>query len=101
MEFLTESMTHIPEILSAVVMVLGSLKGYDMYQRKKHSNGSHDRRSNTFAESDKVFIRDVISDQTEKMGLEMRNDRLELMIGLKEVVQTEGEKTRNAVRMER
>ncbi|KKK70880.1 hypothetical protein LCGC14_2919530, partial [marine sediment metagenome] len=40
-------------------------------------------------------------DQTKEIGSEMKNDRLELMIGFKEMVQSEGEKTRVAVRAER
>ena len=94
------------EIITAVVMVLGGQKGFEVYKRRKHSNGRHDRRSssregNSFADSDKEFIRGCFKDQTKEIGSEMRNDRLELMIGLKEIVQSEGEKTRVAVRAER
>ena len=90
------------EIVTAVVMVLGGLKGFEMYKRKKHANGNgHERRRNSFADSDKDFIRGCFKDQTKEIGSEMRNDRLELMIGLKEIVQSEGEKTRVAVRAER
>ncbi len=94
------------EIITAVVMVLGGQKGFEVYKRRKHSNGRHDRRSssregNSFADSDKEFIRGCFKDQTKEIGSEMRNDRLELMIGLKEMVQSEGEKTRVAVRAER
>ncbi|KKM86272.1 hypothetical protein LCGC14_1280710 [marine sediment metagenome] len=90
------------EIILAVVMVLGGQKGLEVYHRKKHANGNgRERRKNSFADSDKDFIRGCFEDQTEEIGSEMRNDRLELMIGLKEMVQSEGEKTRVAVRAER
>lgn len=90
------------EIILAVVMVLGGQKGLEVYHRKKHANGNgRERRKNSFADSDKDFIRGCFKDQTKEIGSEMRNDRLELMIGLKEMVQSEGEKTRVAVRAER
>ncbi|KKL25696.1 hypothetical protein LCGC14_2402700 [marine sediment metagenome] len=90
------------EIILAVVMVLGGQKGLEVYHRKKHANGNgRERRKNSFADSDKEFIRGCFKDQTKEIGSEMRNDRLELMIGLKEMVQSEGEKTRVAVRAER
>jgi len=38
-EILTTSITHLPEILIAVMTVLGSQKGYEIYRRKRHSNG--------------------------------------------------------------
>jgi hypothetical protein len=94
------------EIITAVAMVLGGQKGYEIYKRKRHSNGRHDRRSgsrenNSFADSDKSFIQGCFEDQTDKMGTLMENDRLKLMIGFKEVVQKEGEKTRSVVRASR
>ena len=98
-----DGLLHLPEILSAVVMVLGGQKGYEIYKRKKHSNSGHDRRNgnNSFAQSDKDFIETCFKNQTNEIGLQTKNDRLELMIGIKEVIQTEGEKTRSVVRAER
>ena len=103
MELLTNSITHLPEILSAVVMVLGGQKGYEVYKRKKYSNGGRDRRngSNSFSQSDKDFIESCFKNQVDGMGLQVKTARLELMIGIKEVIQTEGEKTRVTVRAER
>ena len=99
MQLLTESITHLPEILSAVVIVLGGQKGLEVYHRKKHANGNgKERRSNSFAETDKSFIREIIADQTTKLGLVMKTDRLELVMKLKDVIQDDGEKTREAVR---
>ncbi|KKL14001.1 hypothetical protein LCGC14_2520120 [marine sediment metagenome] len=93
------------EIITAVVMVLGGQKGFEIYKRKRHSNGGHDRRSNpgnnSFADSDKEFIKGCFDSHAEKMGLSMESDRLKLMIGFKEVVRTEGEKTRGVVRSSR
>ena len=103
MELLTNSITHLPEIITAVVMVLSSQKGYEVYKKKKYSNGGRDRRNgnNSFSQSDKDFIEGCFKNQTDGMGLQMKNTRLELMIGIKEVVQAEGEKTRITVRTER
>jgi len=87
------------EIMTAVVMVLGGQKGFEIYKRKRFENGNgKERRRNSFADSDKEFLRECFSNQTKEVGLETRNDRLELMIGLKEIVQTEGEKTRSVIR---
>ena len=87
------------EIMTAVVMVLGGQKGFELYKRKRFANGNgHERRRNSFADSDKEFIRECFSNQTEKMGMTMENDRLKLIMGFKEVVQKEGEKTRSMVR---
>ncbi len=79
------------EIITAVVMVLGGQKGFEIYKRKRHSNGGHDRRSNpgnnSFADSDKEFIKGCFENQT-----------LKLVMELGKVVRTEGEKTRGVVR---
>lgn len=102
MEILTTSITHLPEILIAVMTVLGGQKGFEIYKRKKWSNGGRDRRSsqgsNSFCQSDKDFIAGCFESQTRELGTSMENDRLKLMIGFKEVVQTEGGKTRVVVR---
>ena len=90
------------EIVTAVVAVLGTQKGYEIYKRKKFANGNgHERRRNSFADSDKDFIRGCFDDQTEKMGTATENERLKLIIGLKEIIQQEGEKTRGVVRSSR
>ena len=90
------------EIITAVVMVLGGQKGFEIYRRRKHANGNgQERRRNSFADSDKDFIRGCFEDQTREMGMSMKNDRLELIIGLKEIIQSEGEKTRSVVRSSR
>jgi len=82
------------EIITAVVMVLGGQKGFEIYKRKRHSNGGHDRRSNpgnnSFADSDKEFIKGCFENQT-----------LKLVMELGKVVRTEGEKTRGVVRASR
>ena len=79
------------EIITAVVMVLGGQKGFEIYKRKRHSNGGHDRRSNpgnnSFADSDKEFIKGCFENQT-----------LKLVMELGKVVRTEGEKIRGVVR---
>lgn len=90
------------EIMTAVVMVLGTQKGYEVYKRKKFANGNgHERRRNSFADSDKDFIQGCFETQTKEMGLTMKNDRLELAKEFKEIIQTEGEKTRSTVRSSR
>ncbi len=86
------------EIITAVMMVLGGQKGYEIYKRKRHSNSSHDRRSNSFAQADRDFIQGCFETQTKEMGLTMKSDRLELLMNVKEVVQEEGAKIRVAVR---
>ena len=79
MELLVNSITHLPEILSAVFMVLGGQKGFEIYKRKRYSNGGRDRRSgNSFCTSDKEFIEGCFKDQTREMVLTKKNDRLEL-----------------------
>ena len=103
MEIFTTSIMHLPEILIAVMTVLGGQKGFEIYRRKRYSNGGRDRRSNSgssnsFCQSDKDFIAGCFESQTRELGTSMENDRLKLMIGFKEVVQTEGEKTRVVVR---
>ena len=78
------------EIVTAVVMVLGGQKGLEIYKRKRFANGNggHDRRkSNSFADSDKEFIKGCFENQT-----------LKLVMELGKVVRTEGEKTRGVVR---
>ena len=87
------------EIVTAVVLVLSGQKGFEIYKRKRFANGNgHERRRNSFADSDKEFIRECFGNQTKEMGATMENDRLKLIMGLKEVVQKEGEKTRSVVR---
>ena len=99
MELLVSSLTHLPEIVTAVVMVLGGQRGYEVYKRKRFSNGGHDRRrGNSFAESDKEFIRGCLVDQTRSMKLLLETDRLELVVKLGDVIRDDGEKTRTAVR---
>ncbi|HEC64852.1 MAG TPA: hypothetical protein ENI23_06150 [bacterium] len=103
MEFLTTSITHLPEILVAVMTVLGGQKGYEIYRRKRYSNGGRDRRSgsgnhNSFSKGDKDFIESCFKDQTKELGMSMKNDRLVLVGDLKDFIRTDGESTRTAVR---
>ena len=99
MELLISSITHLPEILSAVVMVLGGQKGYEIYKRKRYSNGGRDRRSgNSFCTSDKEFIEGCFKDQTKEMVLTKKNDRLELVVELGGIIRDEGKDTREAIR---
>ena len=87
------------EIMTAVVMVLGGQKGFEIYKRKRFENGNgKERRRNSFADSDKEFLRECFTDQTEKMGTSMENDRLKLVIKFEEIIRREGEKTRSVVR---
>ncbi len=87
------------EIITAVVLVLSGQKGFEFIKRKRFANGNgHERRRNSFADSDKEFIKGCFENQTKELGKSTENDRLKLMIGFKEVVQTEGEKTRTVVR---
>lgn len=87
------------EILMAVIMVLGGQKGFEIYKRKRFANGNgHERRRNSFADSDKEFIRGCFEDQTKELGMGMKADRLELVMEIGRVVRNEGEKTRSVVR---
>lgn len=84
-------------------MVLSGQKGYEVYKRKRHSNGRHDRRSssergNSLAQADRDFIQECFKDQTREMGLTMKSDRLELVMNVEKAVRSEGEKTRTVVR---
>ncbi len=92
---------HFPEILSAVIMSLGSLKGYEIYQRKKYTNGGkNDRRngSNSFCDSDRKFIQGCFEQQTKELGLVMKTDRLEFASDIKDFIRSDGDSTREAVR---
>ncbi len=91
------------EIVTAVVMVLGGQKGFELYKRKRHSNGGRDRRSNSgnhnsFSQGDKEFIEGCFKTQTKEVGMSMKNDRLELLGELKDFIRSDGESTRTAVR---
>ena len=105
MEILTTSITHLPEILVAVMTVLGGQKGYEIYRRKRHSNGRHDRRSssgnNSFSESDKSFIKGCFENQTKELGKSTETSDLKLVMEFGKVVRNEGEKTRSVVRASR
>ncbi|KKK95104.1 hypothetical protein LCGC14_2676170 [marine sediment metagenome] len=103
MEILMTSITHLPEILLAVMTVLGGQKGYEVYRKKKWSNGGRDRRSsimvnNSFCQSDRDFIKGCFENQTKEMGMAMKNDRLVLIGELKDFIRSDGESTRVAVR---
>ena len=87
------------EIITAVVLVLGGQKGFEIYQRKRFENGnSKERRRNSFADSDKEFLKGCFEDQTKEMGTGMETDRLKLVMSLEKVIRNEGEKTRSVVR---
>ena len=102
MEILTTSLAHLPEILVTVMTLLGGQKGFDLYKRKKYSNGGRDRRSsqnhNSFCQSDRDFIKGCFENQTKEMGMSMKNDRLVLQGELKDFIRSDGESTRVAVR---
>jgi len=99
MEVIAASLSHLPEIVGSVVLVLGGQKGFEVYKRKRFSNGNHDRRKgNSFADSDKDFIRGCLIDQTRALASVMKVDRLELVVDLGDVIRSDGEKTRTAVR---
>ena len=85
------------EIITAVVMVLSGQKGFEVYKKKRFSNGGRDRRSssgNSLAQSDKDFIGSCFKDQTK----DMENDRLKLVMTLSAIVREENGKTRSAMR---
>ena len=85
--------SSLAEIITAVVVVLSGQKGFEVYKRKKHSNGGHDRRSgNSFCQSDKDFIENCFNFLTKK------NDRLELVAQLGGIIRDEGRATREAIR---
>ena len=91
--------SSLAEIITAVVVVLSGQKGFEVYKRKKHSNGGHDRRSgNSFCQSDKDFIENCFKDQTKEMILTKKNDRLELVAQLGGIIRDEGRATREAIR---
>ena len=102
MEIFTTSITHLPEILIAVMSVLGGQKGFELYRKKRYSNGGRDRRSsqnhNSFCQSDKDFISGCFKDQTKEMVLTKKNDRLELVGELGKIIRDEGKDTREAIR---
>ena len=102
MEALLNSITHLPEILSAVVMVLGGQKGFEIYKRKRYSNGGRDRRSsqshNSFCQGDKDFIEGCFKDQTKEMVLTKKIDRLDLVVELGDIIRSEGKDTREVIR---
>jgi len=92
----------IAEIMTAVVAVLGTQKGYEIYRRKRFANGNgKERRRNSFSDSDKVFLQDCFRDQTKELGKNMETDRLKLVMGLEKSIRQEGEKTRGVVRSSR
>jgi len=72
------------EILTAVVVVLGSQKGYDLY-KKKRNGGSNP--GNSFSDNDKEFIKGCFN-----------THRLELVSELKDFIRDDGDSTREAVR---
>ncbi len=94
--------TSLAEIMTAVVMVLGTQKGYEVYKRKRfegrNGGAEPERRRHSLADSDKVFIRGCFEDQTKSMGLVMENDRLKLVKQLEDSMRADGEKTRVVVR---
>ena len=99
MELLATGLTHLPEIVASVMIVLGGQKGYEVYKKKRFANGGHDRRKgNSFAESDKDFIQKCFLDQTRSMASVMKLGRLQLIVELGDVIRDDGDKTRTAVR---
>ena len=91
------------EIVTAVMLVLGGQKGFEIYKRKKHSNGGRDRRSssgnhNSFSASDKEFIENCFKVQTKEMVLTKKSDRLELVANIGDIIRDEGKSMRETVR---
>ena len=103
MEFLTTSITHLPELVITVMTVLGGQKGFEIYKRKRYSNGGNDRRSNSgnhnsFSKSDKEFIEGCFKHQTQESAVGAKINRLELITELGEIIRDEGKSTRETVR---
>lgn len=87
--------TSFGEIVLAIVGVLGTQKGYEIYKRKRHANGNGtERRSTTLSHGDRVFFSGLF----DKLQLGMENDRLKLVNSVEAAIRTEGEKTRTVVR---
>ena len=87
------------EIISAVVLVLGGQKGFEIYKRKRFANGNgHERRRNSFADSDKEFLRECFENQTKELGKSTETSDLKLAMEFGKIVRSEGEKTRSVVR---
>ncbi len=90
---------HFPEIMSAVIMVLGGQKGYEIYRRKQYKNGNgKERRHNSLCDSDKTFIKECFNVHAKDLSMTLKNSRLELASELKDFIRVDGESTRNAVR---
>ena len=102
MEILTTGLTHLPEIVASVMLVLGGQKGYEIYRKKKWSNGGRDRRSsqggNSLSQGDKEFIAGCFKTQTKEITLTKRNDSLELVAELGGIIRDDGKDTREAIR---
>ena len=104
MEALVSSITHLPEILIAVLSVLGGQKGYEVYRRKRYHSNGNDRRSgsyginNSLAEKDKEFIAECFESQSKELTLTLKADRLELVNSLGDIIRREGDNTRTVVR---
>ena len=103
MEILTTGLTHLPEIVASVMLVLGGKKGYEIYRKKKGSNGGRDRRSsqggNSLSQGDKEFIADCFKTQTKEMVLTTKNGHLNLVVELGGIIRGEGKDTREAIRV--
>ena len=95
---------HLPEIITTIAMILGGQKGYEIYKRKRYSNGGHDRRSisgsvsNSFCQSDKDFIEACFKNQTREAAQNMKISRLELVTDLGQIVRDEAAGTRDVIR---
>jgi len=90
------------EIMTAVVLVLGGQKGFEVYKRKRFANGNgHERRRNSFADSDKEFLRECFENQTKELGKSTETSDLKLAMEFGKIVRSEGEKTRSVVRSSR
>ncbi len=90
---------NLAEIMTAVVAVLGTQKGYEIYKRKRFANGNgHERRRNSFADSDKEFLRECFENQTKELGKSTETSDLKLAMEFGKIVRSEGEKTRSVVR---
>ena len=95
---------HLPEIATTIVILLGGQKCYDVYKRKRYSNGGRDRRSNSgsvnysFCQNDKDFIESCFKNQTRESAQNMKTSRLELVVELGQIIRDEGDRTRAVVR---
>ena len=83
------------EIIAVIGGWLAANKGIEFVRRKRHANGNGtERRRNSFAESDKTFVKDCF----DTLALEMVNGRLVMTRDISKTIQEEAKATRAVVR---